>query len=191
MNDIDELDRWRQQWQANQQDGLNFEHLSHQARRRNRREQFKSLLEVVFGLVTIGFCVKAATGPVAHPIERGLFLAMAFFVAAFLIWVLRQRRLNWEHRQATVSSLIALERQRLDGKLRYWRISYWCVFALLGSCLLMATLTFISDLATARTWLLVSAGKLPVLLATGLWMRFVKADVEQQHQRLDELDEMM
>ncbi len=187
MNDIDELTRWCQQWQAMQTDGLDFENLAQQARRRNRREQLKTLLEIVFGLVTIGFCVSAATGAQAHPIERGVFMAMAIFVGAFLIWVMRQRRLNWQHRQMTASSLIALERQRLDGKLKYWRISFWCVFALLASCLIMFAITLVSELSTARAWLLASAANFPVVLATGLWSQVVKAEVKKHHRRLDEL----
>jgi len=186
MNENDDLEQWQKQWQATHHD-LDAEKLIQHAHQRNLRERTVSILEVLLGLVAIGFCLEALFSPAPSVVERGIFFTLALFVVAFLAWAMHQRRLIWLQYKQDASSLIALEHQRLNRKLRYWRVSFWCVFALWLFSLAMAGLSIVGAVESGREWLMAAAGNLIVLLTTGVWTRIVKIRVSEHHRQLDSL----
>jgi len=183
-----ETDQWRENWQANRGDSLDIDALVEQVRRRNAREKIIAFFEVASSTVPIGLCLFAITMPSSTAYERGFFLLLAAFVGAFVFWAVRQRRRIWLKPQKTPSELIAWERQRLEAKMRYWRVSFWCVFGIWLLLLLIAAASLMSNSELNRGWPTSAIANLGVLLATGAWLKVVKHRARRQLDALEALD---
>lgn len=170
MSDDRELEAWQQAWREQATPEIDLDRLREQTRRRNRREKWLTISELLLGAAVTGFCLWAAfVLPDTGPFDRTVFLSAAGVVVGFSAWAVSARRRHWKDARLDGGSLLRLEQQRIATRVRYWRISGWVVCAMwvaLATGAVLTTVWFPEAGDTADKLFMSTAANLPVLLVT-------------------------
>lgn len=188
MNIDRELDQWRSEWQQRANATLDIDALITETRRRGRREKVIATIELLSGVMVIAACLVTATILHLHALERAVFIGLAAAAGGFTLWAFQQRRRYWRHFPMDARALLRLERRRLYGRLRYWRVSVRVVAAIWLLTLFAAGTSHVVDADVADNWLASAAGVLIVLVVTAVWCIVVRKETRQRLKRLDALD---
>jgi len=188
MNVDRELEQWRSEWQRRPAVSLDIDALMAQTRRRARREKIFAAIELLSGVMVVAACLATASILQLHLFERAVFIALAAAAGGFTLWALQQRRRYWRHLPMDAHALLNLERRRLNGRLRYWRVSVWVVAAIWLLTLSAAGISHFLEADAADNWLASAAGVMIVLIATALWFIVVRRQTRQRLKQLEALD---
>lgn len=191
MTDDPELARWQQEWQTQDATGPDMDALRRQTKKRDRREKVLSVLQVLFGVIVLGICVRAFFLVDTYPMRLGV-VVLGLIVIGGTLHDLRRRVRRWHASTETVADLVDLERRRLKARVRYWRESAWIVAILWCALAIVAVIDSIRNpfsLDRLEGWFLSLAVNLPLILATVAFAWWTNRRAQRQHELLDQLED--
>lgn len=117
-------------WRAQPVTAVDAEALQRQVMRRGRRLRWSLGVEALLTTVAIGMCVWATfvlEGAVFSPLASLVVIGSLLGVQGWSLWT---RRRQVRDSGLDVRALLALERDRIQTSLRYWRVNTWLAVAL-------------------------------------------------------------
>lgn len=188
MNVDHELKQWQAEWQRNPAASLDTDLLLHAAKRRARREKWVAAIEVLSAVMVVLACLTIAVILDLHALERVVFIGLAAVTGGFTLWSFRQRRRHWDDPPMDACALLDIERRRIVGRLRYWRLSIFAVSAILAATVAAAVVSHALELDVTKNWLASATRVLIVLVGTALWFIVVRKQTMTQLKRLNALE---